>query len=284
MEFHYRYNKEPTCCIIPSIVFPVEAARPCTKNDGRGDCEYQCQPFGNQYQCLCDEGYYLGLDRHSCFRTGVKCNCKHGVCRGGGVCECIIGWKGKTCAEARCHLQNECSANGECVTPGVCACKTGWGGPACNVDLCTVNRGCESCTKQIGCGWCDDQQICVAGSGAGPRNRQCRSWVYYRCKGAVGSLWTSQPNVNKLSLLDCGRKCRDFRNLQTQGLGSFEFCSEFSRVCEKYANCFERSGDQITWREDNCRFGVMGLQNEMTSLVAQSVTKRGSFCEFAKLY
>lgn len=242
--------------------FTTEAAKPCTKNDGRGDCQHQCQPTGNRYLCLCEEGYYLGQDSHSCFMSGVKCKCKHGVCRGGGVCECVVGWKGKTCAIAHCYLQNECSGNGHCVAPGTCACKIGWGGPACNVDLCTVKRTCDSCTKQIGCGWCNDQQKCVAGSGEGPKYGRCRSWIYYTCLMAVNSLQISQSQAKALSVLECARKCMDFKKQRTQGLGSYQFCSDYATVCGKYASCFEQSGNRITWKEDKCRFGVMELQKE----------------------
>ena len=252
------------------------AAEPCGINNSRGDCEQQCQPVGNQYQCLCLNGSYLGPDLHSCFPPDVECNCKHGVCRGGGVCECVVGWKGETCAEASCHVQDECSGNGHCVRPGVCACNIRWGGPACNEDLCADIRICKDCTKQVGCGWCDDQQRCIAGSGEGPRSDQCRSWFYYACRGAVVSLRENPTNFSSVTILDCSRKCRDYKNLRTQGFGSYQYCSEYKRLCVKYASCFERAGDRITWREDKCRFGVVGLTKEMESVMAQSVANRSS--------
>ena len=194
------------------------------------------------------------------------------------MCECVIGWKGKTCTEAQCHLQNECSGNGDCLSPGVCACKTGWGGPACNVDLCTVNRGCDVCTKQIGCGWCDDQQRCVAGSGYGSRNTQCRSWVYYGCQGAVVSFLDELTNSDEFSLLHCVRKnCQDYNIPRTQGPGSYKFCNKSATICAKYASCFDILGDKVSWNENNCRFGMMGVQHEELSQLGLSITKRGDF-------
>jgi hypothetical protein len=64
------------------------------------------------------------------------------------------------------------------------------------------------------------------------------------------------------------RKCR------VQGFGSYRNCSEYKRLCVNYANCFERAGDRITWKEDNCRFGVVGLTKEIESTMAQSVADR----------
>ena len=232
---------------------------PCDKNHGKGDCEYYCVSFNNIYQCWCDghSGILLAADGHSCIHIDNidKCECVNGACGGGGACKCFIGWKGLTCAQPSCRLNDDCSGNGDCIAPDICACKPGFGGPACNVDFCSHYRSCYSCTIHTGCGWCDEEQRCSAGNGYGPALSGCHSWFYYYCHATVDDAQSPQHCSLHITLSQCKNDCLGRTFLRTRGPSSYEYCYKYVEACKRYAKCYSRTPTCLKWNETECRFG-----------------------------
>ena len=253
----------------------VNLGKPCSKNGGRGDCQFRCNVLvNNRYYCSCDEGYNLAFNQHSCYKKTNTSHCLgecsgNGVCLGSGYCDCQFGWQGETCHEAVCPSFAECSNHGYCLIPNTCACKLGWSGFACSIDLCTIHSTCAECTNTPGCGWCDASHKCSAGSGYGPGEGPCASWFYYRCTLATTVNGSSLSGCSsQIAVIDCTRPCVDNVSPKTQGPGSQPYCNNFYSLCRDYSNCFEENDfGRLSWEEYRCPFGI--------PLPEQQISKRG---------
>ena len=242
---------------------------PCLANDGRGPCQQVCTYIDQTFhRCSCFPGWELSVNQHSCFRPGQDdCvnNCSgNGVCLEGGRCDCQFGWLGPSCSEAVCYNFANCFGHGDCIAPNQCDCLVGWGGAACSVDLCSIHRSCQTCTRRIGCGWCDSTNKCLAGSGFGPDDSsealQCDSWLYYSCNAAVADKTSVSDCSDQVGTIDCNQQCIDNTDLKTTGPGSYEYCTIFRSSCNNYARCFQsvEISDFLcpTWDEDECPLGI----------------------------
>ena len=260
-----------------SILFTVGTdVNPCLTNGGKGPCQQVCTYFKQAYYCSCFPGWKLSINKHSCFKPGQDdCvnNCSgNGVCLQGGHCDCQFGWLGPSCSEAVCYNFANCFGHGDCITPNQCDCLVGWGGAACSIDLCSTHRSCQTCTKKVGCGWCDSTKKCLAGSGFGPDDSneasQCDSWLYYSCNAAVALKTSLSDCSDQLGTIDCNQQCIDNTDLKTTGPGSYEYCIVFKSLCNNYARCFQstETSDSLcpTWNEDKCPFGIQVTPQQET--------------------
>jgi len=61
-------------------------------------------------------------------------------------------------------------------------------------------QGCDACTSQSGCGWCETAGRCAPGNANGPTSGSCPNWEYGGCSDCVAY----SSCVSCLSDLDCG--------------------------------------------------------------------------------
>ena len=248
---------------------------PCEGNGGRGSCQKVCETLNSaygSYRCRCSIGEILAPNKHTCYRPDRPIDCSgncsgHGICLGNGLCDCDKGWFGSSCSDPTCYRMARCSGHGDCVAPEVCSCHVGWTGPACSVDLCSVHRTCSSCTSTLGCGWCDSDRRCMAGSGNGPDGavgrHDCRTWLYYGCMVAVDAstpACTKASCSDQISSRDCNERCIDSQTPRLSGRGSLSYCDRLQKACRNYATCFSYQSVGAnycpTWNEAKCPLGV----------------------------
>eukprot|EP00298_Acanthocystis_sp_HF-20_P027660 c5861_g1_i1.p1 GENE.c5861_g1_i1~~c5861_g1_i1.p1 ORF type:complete len:249 (-),score=113.95 c5861_g1_i1:3-749(-) len=46
---------------------------------------------------------------------------------------------------------------------------------------CSQHKHCDTCTKDIRCGWCDSEKSCMPGIASGPSKLNCTTWDYAMC-------------------------------------------------------------------------------------------------------
>ncbi|CAH1231914.1 TNXB [Branchiostoma lanceolatum] len=180
----------------------------------------------------------------------------HGLCEG-RTCICGRGWEGKNCSQFHCKDRNYCGEFGTCVGPNVCRCRNGWQGRACTVSYCNRFTSCRSCSREVGCGWCEERQRCESGLYGGPDVSPCNMWFYHscftvdkrdRCSGQIEVMdceqWQCNPSLSTTTVESCLR-CQDI-----------EGC--FKELGEDYCN---------VWNEDQCPKGfIHPLYNDTTRI------------------
>jgi len=67
----------------------------------------------------------------------------------------------------------------------------------CAKTQCAVHKYCDTCTKDIRCGWCESDKICLPGGAAGPLKANCTSWDYAMCSALPCSQHTGCDSCAK---------------------------------------------------------------------------------------
>ncbi|XP_019614636.1 PREDICTED: protein bark beetle-like [Branchiostoma belcheri] len=148
----------------------------------------------------------------------------HGRCEG-ETCICGRGWEGEDCSKFTCKDRNFCGEFGTCVGPNICRCRNGWQGRACTVSYCNRFTNCRTCTREVGCGWCEERQSCDSGLYRGPDVSPCMtSWFYNscftvgkrdKCSSQIEVLdceqWQCNPSLPTTTVESCLR-CQDVEN------------------------------------------------------------------------
>ncbi|XP_078692159.1 uncharacterized protein LOC144922351 [Branchiostoma floridae x Branchiostoma belcheri] len=124
--------------------------------------------------------YYPFFCKRPVLNTCPNSCSNHGRCEG-QTCVCQRGWEKEDCSRHNCRDRNDCGEFGTCVGPNICRCRNGWQGRACTVSYCNRFTSCKSCTREVGCGWCEERQSCESGLYRGPDVFPCKSWFYHSC-------------------------------------------------------------------------------------------------------
>merc|ERR1712048_1553590 len=53
--------------------------------------------------------------------------------------------------------------------------------PNCAKVQCAQHTHCDTCTKDLRCGWCASDKVCIPGVAAGPTKANCSSWDFAFC-------------------------------------------------------------------------------------------------------
>merc|ERR1712048_1285369 len=53
--------------------------------------------------------------------------------------------------------------------------------PNCAKVQCAQHTHCDTCTKDIRCGWCASDKVCIPGLAASPTKANCTAWDYAFC-------------------------------------------------------------------------------------------------------
>jgi len=148
-------------------------------------------------------------------------------------------------------------------------CDLWW--PTCSdPDTCLDHENCFSCTKQLGCGWCDNRE-CLPGSYQGPLDSSCQQWNFGK---------NSSCAVNCTQFVDC-YSCTIYSNGTTNPCGwcnSTSSCMEGtsqgpnSKKCDLWLwNTCKTSGERI-----NC--GI----HKNCSLCVNDPSNRCGWCSTSK--
>ncbi|KAI8487041.1 hypothetical protein Bbelb_353010, partial [Branchiostoma belcheri] len=169
----------------------------------------------------------------------------HGRCEG-ETCICGRGWEGEDCSKFTCNDRNSCGEFGTCVGPNICRCRNGWQGRACTVSYCNRFTNCRTCTREVGCGWCEERQSCDSGLYRGPDVSPCTtSWFYHSCFTVLDcEQWQCNPSLPTTTVESCLR-------------------------CQDVENCFKKleEGYCKVWNEDQCPKGfIHPLYNDTTRI------------------
>ncbi|KAI8506513.1 hypothetical protein Bbelb_159400, partial [Branchiostoma belcheri] len=180
----------------------------------------------------------------------------HGSCEG-QTCVCQRGWEKHDCSQYNCRERNDCGEYGTCVGPNICRCRNGWQGRACTVSYCNRFTSCKSCTREVGCGWCEERQSCESGLYRGPDVFPCKSWFYHGCF-TVGQRNRCSENIE---IVDCeSKQCNKALSSTT-----VESCLR----CQDMEACFRTSNEDYcnVWNEDRCPKGfIHPLYNDTTRI------------------
>ncbi|XP_035690546.1 uncharacterized protein LOC118425665 isoform X2 [Branchiostoma floridae] len=182
----------------------------------------------------------------------------HGLCEG-RTCICGRGWEGKDCSKFNCKDRNDCNTEerGICVGPNICRCRHGWQGRACTVSYCNRFTSCKSCTREVGCGWCEQRQSCESGQYSKPDVFGCVSWFYHSCF-TVGK---RDQCSSQIEVMDCEKiQCNPSLSTTT-----VESCLR----CRDIEGCFKDLGEEYcsVWNEDQCPKGfIHPLYNDTTRI------------------
>ncbi|XP_019620139.1 PREDICTED: uncharacterized protein LOC109466754 [Branchiostoma belcheri] len=180
----------------------------------------------------------------------------HGRCEG-RTCICGRGWEGEDCSKFSCKDRNYCGEFGTCVGPNICRCRNGWQGRACTVSYCNRFTSCRSCTREVGCGWCEERQSCESGLYRGPDVLPCMTWFYHSCF-TVGK---RDQCSSQIEVLDCEQwQCNTSLSTTT-----VESCLR----CQDVKGCFKDLGEDYchVWNEDQCPKGfIHPLYNDTTRI------------------
>ncbi|XP_078598874.1 uncharacterized protein LOC144874520 [Branchiostoma floridae x Branchiostoma japonicum] len=180
----------------------------------------------------------------------------HGLCEG-RTCICGRGWEGEDCSTFTCKDRNFCGEFGTCVGPNICRCRNGWQGRACTVSYCNRFTSCTSCTREVGCGWCEQRQSCESGLYRGPDVLPCMSWFYHSCF-TVGE---RDRCSSQIEVMDCEQwQCNPSLSTTT-----VESCLR----CRDIEGCFKDLGEDhcSVWNEDQCPKGfIHPLYNDTTRI------------------
>jgi hypothetical protein len=97
----------------------------------------------------------------------------------------------------------QCMDSTECPSGEVCSMTTGRCVPQTSVDPCANSMDCESCTAQLGCGFCGATGRCLSGSSTGPASGACAAgWAWN------SSMCSSAPPPDGGCVRTCGsRRC-----------------------------------------------------------------------------
>jgi len=68
------------------------------------------------------------------------------------------------------------------------------GGNPCAASMCAQHKYCDTCSKDMRCGWCDsegDNGACLPGVANGPHKKNCTTWDYAVCSNLPCSAHTT---------------------------------------------------------------------------------------------
>ncbi|KAI8507318.1 hypothetical protein Bbelb_146980 [Branchiostoma belcheri] len=130
-------------------------------------------------------------------------------------------------------------------------------GRACTVSYCNRFTSCRSCTREVGCGWCEERQSCESGLYRGPDVTPCRTWFYHSCF-TVGK---RDQCSSQIEVLDCEQwQCNTSLSTTT-----VESCLR----CQDVKGCFKDLAEDYchVWNEDQCPKGfIHPLYNDSTRI------------------
>jgi len=68
------------------------------------------------------------------------------------------------------------------------------GGNPCAKAMCAQHKYCDTCSKDMRCGWCESEKLCMPGFASGPHKANCSTWDYAFCSKLPCSAHTSCEN------------------------------------------------------------------------------------------
>merc|ERR1712226_137533 len=65
------------------------------------------------------------------------------------------------------------------------------GGSPCAKAACAQHKYCDTCSKDMRCGWCESEKLCMVGVASGPVKANCSAWDYAMCSALPCSAHTT---------------------------------------------------------------------------------------------
>lgn len=171
-------------------------------------------------------------------------------------------------------------------------------GSACTIETCLQRTTCTSCTAIHGCGWCETEQKCVAGTGFGPvtTDTTCPAWFFYYCVTIASrinnsDLAVASPFSSHIPVIDCGSRINQamvYRGESLQVPGSSVWCDRHQRACQNFYRCFDpidgihcAGGIDLSacriFSEDKCPGGLYPLEDHDASPAANITIGDGGY-------